>query len=183
MQYRKTVILKNGRECVLRNGTADDAKAALDLFLLTHAQTDFLASYPEESTHTLEGEAEFLETQAASERNIELLAEIDGIAVGLAGNHGVSPREKMKHRADFGISVDKAYWGLGVGRALTEACIECARKAGYAQLELQAVAENAHALALYESVGFREYGRNPLGFRSRRTGWQELVLMRLELSV
>ena len=85
IQSGKTVILKDGRECVLRNGTADDAKAALDLFLLTHAQTDFLASYPEESTHTLEGEAEFLETQAASERNIELLAEIDGIAVGLAG--------------------------------------------------------------------------------------------------
>ena len=182
MQYRKTVRLKDGRECVLRSSTADDAKAALDLFLLTHEQTDYLASYPDENTHTLEGEAKFLETQAASERDVELLAEIDGKAVGLAGNHGVSPREKLKHRAVFGISVDKAYWGLGVGRALTEACIECAKRAGYVQLELEAVAENAHALALYESVGFREYGRNPLGFRSRLTGWQELVLMRLELN-
>ena len=34
---------------------------------------------------------------------------------------------------------------------------------------------------VYESVGFREYGRNPKGFRSRLSGWQELVLMRLEL--
>ena len=31
------------------------------------------------------------------------------------------------------------------------------------------------------SVGFVEYGRNPKGFRSRLTGWQEVVLMRLEL--
>jgi hypothetical protein len=31
-------------------------------------------------------------------------------------------------------------------------------------------------------VGFVEYGRNPKGFRSRTTGWQELVLMRLELN-
>ncbi len=77
--------------------------------------------------------------------------------------------------------MDKAHWGLGVGRALTEACIECARAAGYVQLELQAVAENKAALALYRSVGFAEYGRNPKGFRSRTTGWQELVLMRLEL--
>ncbi len=37
------------------------------------------------------------------------------------------------------------------------------------------------ALTLYRSVGFVEYGRNPKGFRSRVSGWQELVLMRLEL--
>ena len=78
--------------------------------------------------------------------------------------------------------MDKAHWGLGVGRALTGACIECARAAGYVQLELEAVAENKAALALYKSVGFAEYGRNPKGFRSRLTGWQELVLMRLELN-
>jgi RimJ/RimL family protein N-acetyltransferase len=53
--------------------------------------------------------------------------------------------------------------------------------AGYSQLELEVVAENRAALALYKSVGFEEYGRNPRGFRSRTGGWQELVLMRLEL--
>ena len=36
-------------------------------------------------------------------------------------------------------------------------------------------------IALYKSVGFQEYGRNPRGFRSRSQGWQEIVLMRLEL--
>ena len=34
-----------------------------------------------------------------------------------------------------GISIDRAYWGLGIGRALVEASVECARRAGYAQLE------------------------------------------------
>ena len=43
------------------------------------------------------------------------------------------------------------------------------------------MAENERAIALYQSEGFVEYGRNPRGFRSRQTGWQELVLMRLEL--
>ena len=64
---------------------------------------------------------------------------------------------------------------------MTEACIECAKEAGYVQLELDVVAENQPAVRLYKSVGFKEYGRNPKGFRSRYTGWQELVLMRLEL--
>ena len=88
----------------------------------------------------------------------------------------------MQHRGSFGISVDRAWWGLGIGRALTEACIECAKAAGFSQLELDVVAANTAALRLYESVGFVEYGRNPRGFRSREKGWQELVLMRLALA-
>ena len=47
-------------------------------------------------------------------------------------------------------------------------------------MELEVVAENTSAVKLYESVGFREYGRNPRAFRARR-GWQEVILMRLEL--
>ena len=65
---------------------------------------------------------------------------------------------------------------------MTNACVECAKRAGYAQLELSVVASNEHAIALYERAGFREYGRNPLGFRSRERGYQEVVQMRLELS-
>ena len=130
---------------------------------------------------TAEQEAAFLKAKTESENEIEIMAEVDGKAVGLAGISSLGNREKVRHRADFGISVDKEYWGLGIGRALTDACIECARKAGYVQLELTAVAENEHALALYRSEGFVEYRRNPLGFRSRYTGWQEIVHMRLEL--
>ena len=56
-----------------------------------------------------------------------------------------------------------------------------AKNAGYEQLELDVVADNKKAVALYKSVGFTEYGRNPFGFRSRLTVRQELILMRLEL--
>ena len=182
MKYYKVFTLKDGRSCILRNGTALDGQALLNIFLLTHAQTDYLLSYPDESTMTVEQEAQFLKEKTESLNGIEILAEVDGDGVGSAGIGGVGMKEKLKHRAEFGISVDKAYWGLGIGRALTDACIECARAAGYAQLELEAVAENKNALALYESAGFVEYGRNPKGFRSRLTGWQELVLMRLDLN-
>ena len=181
MRYHKIIPLKDGRTCTLRNGTAEDGQALLAIFNLTHAQTDYLLTYPEESTHTAQEEAEFLKQKTESTDEIELLAEVDGAVVGSAGIGCVGRREKTRHRARFGISVDKAYWGLGIGRAMTEACIECAKTAGYVQLELEAVAENEHALALYRSVGFAEYGRNPKGFRSRLSGWQELVLMRLEL--
>ena len=181
MKYEKKIVLKDGRECTLRNGTASDGEAALRIFILTHEQTDFLASNAGESAFTVEEESRFLQNMADSEREIEIIAEVDGVAVGLAGIETVRKSAKIRHRAEFGISIDKAYWGLGLGRAMTEACIECARAAGYLQLELDVVAENERALSLYRSKGFVEYGRNPRGFRKHSGTWQELVLMRLEL--
>lgn len=181
MKYNSTVTLKDGRACILRNGTASDGQALLEVFNRTHEQTDYLLSYPDEHDYTAEREAAFLQEKTESADEIELLAEVDGRVVGSAGIGCVGRKEKLRHRAEFGIGVDRAYWGLGIGRALTEACIACAQMAGYTQLELEVVAENRAALALYKSVGFEEYGRNPKGFRSRTSGWQELVLMRLEL--
>ena len=181
MEYRKTIRLKDGRTCILRNGTEADGEAVFDHFNLTHSQTDNLLSYPEENSYTPQQEGAFLKNKTDSKDEIEIVSEIAGQVVGTAGIEHVELKAKVRHRAEFGISVDQAYWGLGIGRALTEACIECAQKAGYEQLELEVVAENASAISLYQSVGFVEYGRNPKGFRSRLTGWQELVLMRLEL--
>ena len=181
MQYHKIIQLKDGRTCILRNGTAADGKAVLDIFNLTHGQTDWLLTYPDEHSFDAEQEAAFLQTKTDSPDEIEILAEIDGRVVGTAGIARVGTKEKVKHRAEFGVSVDMDFWGLGVGRALTRACIECAKEAGYAQMELDVTAQNEHAVALYESEGFVEYGRNPLGFRSRYNGWQELILMRIEL--
>ena len=45
MRYNQTVILKNGKQCLLRNCEAADAKAVYDNFNVTHRQTDFLLSY------------------------------------------------------------------------------------------------------------------------------------------
>lgn len=54
-------------------------------------------------------------------------------------------------------------------------------EAGYTQLELDVVSDNASAISLYKKVGFVEYGRNPKGFNSRISGYQELVYMKLDL--
>ena len=181
MKYFKTIKLKDGRECVLRNAVKEDGQAVLDNFILTHSQTDFLLSYPDEIKFTLEEEAEYMQKKADSENEVEIIALVDGKVVGSAGVDSVGKAYKLKFRSNFGISVDKAFWGLGIGSALTEACIECAKEAGYMQIELDVVAANEHAIALYEKYGFIEFGRNPRGFFSRENGWQTVVLMRKEL--
>ena len=181
MRYLKTIILKDGRDCILRNGTEHDGKAVLDNFILTHEQTDYLLTYPDENTMTAKQEAEFLKAKTESSNEIEILAEVDGVIAGLAGMDAIGRQQKIRHRADFGISIDRQYWNLGIGKALLSACIECARQAGYEQLELNVVADNQTAITMYEKAGFVEYGRNPRGFKSRKAKYQEVVYMRLEL--
>lgn len=181
MEYNKTVILKNSKSCVIRNCEKDDASQVFSVFNLTHEQTDFLLTYPDENSFIEEQEAEFLLKKKESEREVELCAVVDGKIVATAGVEEISPKYKVRHRAEFGISVEKSSWGNGIGYALTLACVECAKKAGYSQLELSVVADNAAAVALYKKIGFKEFGRNPKGFKSRVSSWQEIVLMRLEL--
>ncbi|MFD3514787.1 GNAT family N-acetyltransferase [Streptomyces sp. NPDC058657] len=59
------------------------------------------------------------------------------------------------------IAVDAAAHGRGVGRALTAALIADAREAGIEVLTLDARGDNTHALRLYRTLGFTEYGRLP----------------------
>ena len=181
MKYNKTVILKNGEKCLLKSADAADGAEVLDVFLKTHEETDHLLTYVDENTFTAENESEFLKEKAESENSIEIAAVVDGKIAGTAGIEPKGSCFKLRHRAEFGVAILKSYWGLGIGKALTAACIECAKKAGYTQLELDVVADNASAAALYKSLGFEEFGRNPRGFNSRISGYTELVDMRLEL--
>ncbi|MFL6114095.1 MAG: GNAT family N-acetyltransferase [Catenulispora sp.] len=60
--------------------------------------------------------------------------------------------------------------GFGVGRLLTTALVDSARAAGIEVLTLDARGDNANALHLYRTLGFREYGRLPdfVAVRERR---------------
>ena len=66
MRYEKTAPLRDGRTCLLRNGTEEDGQALLDICLLTRAQTDYLLSCPDEADLTAEQEAAFLKEKTES---------------------------------------------------------------------------------------------------------------------
>ena len=181
MRYEKNVQLKNSLPCRIRAAEGADGAAVLEALLEIKRETDFLVGYPEECTLTAESEGAFLKSKAESPGEVQLIALVDGTVAGIAAVSALSARQKLRHRAEFSISVRKEFWGLGLGKALTACCIEAARQAGYAQLELEVVADNTRAMGLYRHLGFREYGRNPKGLRSKYTGWQTLVLMYLDL--
>lgn len=181
MQYYKELLLKNSKNCIIRTADGSDAAGVLHCFLNTHTETDNMLTYPEEHSMSEADERAFLDSRAARDDSVELCAVVDGKIVGTGGFTPVGTQIKLRHRATFGIGVLRDYWGLGIGRALTESCIALAKQAGYRQLELDVVSQNLAAISLYQSVGFVEYGRNPCGFRTRDGADQTLVLMRLPL--
>ena len=126
------------------------------VFLLTHDQTDFLASYGDECFFDVDFERRFLSARETSDKEVYLCSLIDGRIVGTASIDAVG-RSKVGHRCELGVAVDKDFCGIGIGRALVAACIDCAKSAVYSQVELEVVSENTGAIELYKSMGFTEF--------------------------
>ena len=123
MQYDQTIITPKGQTVHIRNGVASDGSAVLENFNLTHAETDYLLSYPDENHFDAEQESQYLEKKATSPNEIELIAFVNGKVAGTAGIDAIGAQYKVAHRAEFGISILKEYWGLGIGQALMDACM------------------------------------------------------------
>mgnify|MGYP000857673024 FL=1 len=110
-----------------------------------------------------------------------VVAELDGIVVATAD---LRPNQigRGAHVANASFMVDPDRAGRGIGRALAEAVIARARRAGYRAMQFNAVvATNAAAIALWESLGFTVVGRVPGAFRHDDHGLVDLLVMYREL--
>ena len=81
MLYYREISLKDQRKCLLKNAERADAAAFLHYFTQAHAETDFLTTYADEGTHSVEDMEERLAAQKASRTEIEICAFVDGILV------------------------------------------------------------------------------------------------------
>lgn len=79
--------------------------------------------------------------------------------IGLAGLHPAGVAMRRRHVMSVGIAVAPEAQGQGVGRRLMQALCDYADRWGQVlRMELQVYADNARAIALYESVGFVREG-------------------------
>ena len=60
----------------------------------------------------------------------------------------------LRHRGSLGMGLLPAFRGRGIGKELLSACLQKARANGITRVELEARADNAQALRLYERMGF-----------------------------
>ena len=159
---------------------ADDAAALLEYLKIIGGETDNLSFGPEGVPLDAENERSYLAMQAQSDENIQLLAKVNGEIIGTASLN--RKQKRMSHRAVFGISLKKAWWGCGDIGAIgkMEGVLDFARKAGIEQVNLEVRSDNRRAIALYEKLGFRKLCTFP-GFFKINGELIDFDLMNLEL--
>lgn len=173
----KEIAMRDGTHCLLRTPLPEDAEQFLPFMKVTATETVFMLRYPEEITLTVEEERDFLQKKLDAPGSGFLSAWVGGRLVGNASFYPVGPHLKVKHRASFGIAIIKEYWGRGLGEVLLNEIVVAAASAGYEQIELEVVADNARAVALYEKCGFIRYGTRPNAFQYKDGGYSDEHLM------
>ena len=181
MKYNEKIILKNGKECILRHATAEDAKMLKEHRIVVAGETDYLSRYPDEMTMTVEEEARTLERKENSFDEQMMIAEIDGKLVGNSGVYPVGSYDRLKHKANFGVSIKKAYWGMGIGTIILNRMLMIAKEAGYEMMNLEVIEGNASAIRMYERYGFHLFGKEEKGFRYRDGSYATIYHMHREL--
>ncbi|MDE7218492.1 MAG: GNAT family N-acetyltransferase [Oscillospiraceae bacterium] len=178
MEYtNKTVLLKNGKTCLLRRAEERDAEMLIDYLKITSGETRNFVREPEEIAITLEEEQEFIRKNREDPRALHLLAEVDGDFAGSCSFAPVRERSRTRHRCLIGISLYQKFCGMGVGTALLSEILHYAKIAGYEQAELDVVSANAPAVGLYKKLGFETTGTIPHAFKYRDGSYADFLFM------
>lgn len=156
-----TIKDKLGREIILRSAEVSDGTDLVQYLKVTASETPFLIREPEEVTITVQQETAFLENKINDERELMLIATLDGKHIGNCSVMSIGSYKRYSHRCDIAIALYKEYWGVGIGKAMLETALDIAKNIGYEQAELEVIADNKSAISLYEKLDFVKYGEFP----------------------
>ena len=155
------VIDKTGSEVTLRNAEINDAEDLIKYLKITTSETPYLIREPDEVTLSLEQEQNFIQRVMDSDRELMLVAIIDGKHIGNCSLMGIGGYRRYQHRCSVAIALYQEYCGRGIGKIMLQTVLEIAKEIGYEQAELEVIADNKNAIALYENLGFEKYGHFP----------------------
>lgn len=152
---------KTGQTVVLRNAEAEDAEDLIEYLKITAAETPFLIREPDEIHLTVGQEKSFLRGCIAAEREIMLIATVDGKHIGNCSLMGIGSYKRYAHRCDIAIALYREFCGRGIGKIMMQTVLDLAKEAGYEQAELEVISGNEGAVSLYRKLGFEKYGTFP----------------------
>lgn len=160
-------LLKDGRTLTLREAEPGDAERLLAYIEQVAGESENLTMGPGEFELTVEQEQDYLQASVASPTSLYLLAEIDSAIVGNI-SFGAGKRQRIRHTGEFGITVARSAWGLGIGGHLLAALIQWARSGGIVRkINLFVRVDNVPAIHLYKKYGFQIEGTQTREFYIR----------------
>lgn len=157
--FPRHLTTKNGEPLLIREAHKKDASALIDYVQKVAAETDFLTFGEGEFNLTVSDEEAFIENSRMAPNQLALIAVLERRIVGLLHVEG-SPKKRLQHIGEFGITVAKDHWGKGIGASLMQSMIDWAQASGVIRkLNLKVQVNNANAVRLYERFGFEKEGR------------------------
>lgn len=177
----RTITLKDGRKCILRPTAPEIAEEMLEYLKKTSGETPWLLRNPDEVTYTPEEEKKVLSSMLEDPYSAMMVALVDGKVAGNCAVNGIGRKRKIVHRCSMGIALYRDFWNLGLGSAMIGYLAELAKQIGYEQMDLEVIAGNTRAQALYRKCGFVESGRRHNAVKLDDGSCYDEILMYKEL--
>lgn len=152
---------KIGRTIVVRNAEPSDAPVLVEYLKKICSETPYLIREPDEVCVTVEQEETFIRNRIESERELMLVAFLDGKHIGNCSVHTLGNYKRYSHRCEVAVALYQEFCGCGIGKIMLENILDTAKSVGFEQAELEVVSDNKKAIALYEKLGFVKYGTFP----------------------
>ncbi len=177
-----TITLKDGREVVVRSISPEDAEKMIAFVQGSDTESRFLAREPGEFTMTAAQERDFIRARLEDTRSLWLVAEVEGEIVASCNAGALRNLQRFRHRALLAVAVRQAFWRHGIGRRMMAETLRWCKENGFEQAELDVVADNDAATAMYESLGFETTGVYKNGFKYTDGTYADEYFMWLPLS-
>jgi RimJ/RimL family protein N-acetyltransferase len=156
MEYESRI--KDGSSLRIAHVEPTDAAEMVAYVNRVCGESDYLTSGPGEFEMTVADEERFIDGLDGGRFNFMLKGVVNGKIVSLCQIATRRNRPRIRHIGEFGITVAKSHWGLGVGRAMCLVMLDVARQVGVTKVDLKVREDNVNAIRLYESLGFQREG-------------------------
>lgn len=154
----KQLQLANNQELIIHRAKPEDAPRILAFLDQISIESEYLTFGRGEFGITLEQEIKFIEALSRSDNQLMICAFLDDTVVAQLSFSGGS-RPRTRHTGEFGVSVMKKYWRLGIATELIKYMLEWARDTRIIRkVNLRVRSDHEGAIRLYESLGFTYEG-------------------------
>jgi len=153
----KEVRLKDKSKMFFKELDLDDGEAVITYLNKVGGETNFLTFGKEGISYTIQQEKVLLRNMKETDGNFMIGGYINKKLVTVASITS-SSKERLKHKADIGISVLKDYWNIGVGSQMMEYLISLCKENSFRKIDLLVYENNERAIKLYKKFGFVKEG-------------------------
>jgi RimJ/RimL family protein N-acetyltransferase len=151
-------FLKDNRILDISEADPLEAQEILDYIKQVGSESNNLIIDENGVPLTLEQEKKYLERNQKSLTSKTFVGKVGNKIVSIGGVNG-SPRTRVEHNVDLGISVLKEYWNLGVGQHMMEHIVNyCRMTPMIKNIVLEVRSDNLGAIHIYKKIGFKEVG-------------------------